>query len=96
MRIWKVLEKKTIIKAINKAPAEILVRYETWKRIVELQGPVGLKLIKGFNDETLKGEWKGFRSSRLGKQWRVIYKIESDHLEVFVVEITPHDYRRKK
>jgi len=74
---------------------EILRRYEKWKDIVRLSGPDGLKLIRGFNDEALKGEWKGFRSSRLNQQYRVIYTIERDNVLVKVVEVTPHDYRRK-
>ncbi len=74
---------------------EILQRYEKWKDIVRLSGPDGLKLIRGFNDEALKGEWKGFRLSRLNQQYRVIYTIERDNVLVKVVEVTPHDYRRK-
>lgn len=80
---------------LSKIPMEILQLYEKWKDIVRLSGPDGLKLIRGFNDEALKGEWKGFRSSRLNQQYRVIYTIERDNVLVKVVEVTPHDYRRK-
>lgn len=94
--MWQVFEKKTVQKVFRKAPEEVIVRYEAWKRIVELQGPLGVKAVKGFRDEALKGEWKGFRSSRLGRQWRVIYKVSEAGLEVFVIEITPHDYRKRR
>ena len=60
-----------------------------------MSGPQGLRLIKGFHDEALRGEWKGHRSSRLGLQYRVIYKVEAEEVEVLVVDVTPHDYRRK-
>lgn len=90
--MWDVLENKQLVKSIKKAPKEVCIRYEAWKRIVELLGPQGLKQIRGFRDEALKGEWRGYRSSRLNKQWRVIYKIEGKHLKVYVVEITPHKY----
>ena len=60
-----------------------------------ISGPEGLKQICGFRDESLSGEWKGYRSSRLNKQFRVIYGIENDQLVVMVVSVTPHDYRRK-
>ncbi len=53
------------------------------------------KLIKGFHDESLQGEWKGFRSSRLGRQYRVIYQIHQDQVLVQVVRISPPDYRKK-
>lgn len=90
--MWIVFEKKTINKAVRKLPKEVIKNYEIWKRIVELEGPLGLKLIKGFHDEALKGKWKGYRSSRLNIQWRVIYKIVSDQCEVYVFEINPHEY----
>jgi mRNA-degrading endonuclease YafQ of YafQ-DinJ toxin-antitoxin module len=93
--MWTVFEKKTAAKSITKAPTEVTTRYEAWKRIVELQGPAGLRLIKGFHDEALKGQWNRFRSSRLGIQWRVIYKAFGESLEVYVIEITAHEYRRR-
>ena len=90
--MWAIYEKKSIGKKLKKTPKEVLLRYEAWKRIVELEGPQGLRLVKGFNDEALKGEWKGFRSSRFGKQWRIIYKVHKEYLEIHVFEINPHQY----
>lgn len=57
-----------------------------------LSGPQGLRFIKGFHDEKLKGRWIGYRSSRLNIQCRVIYRIESRQLIVEVFDITLHDY----
>jgi addiction module RelE/StbE family toxin len=90
--MWLVLEKKSVAKTLKKIPDEVILRYEAWKRIVELEGPSGLRNIKGFHDEALKGDWKGYRSSRLGIQWRVIYCRQDQHLEVYVIEVTPHKY----
>lgn len=73
------------------APLEIQKRYEKWKDIVEISGLAGLNLIQGFRDEALRGEWKGFRSSRLSQQYRVIYQVQGDQLKVYVVEVTAHD-----
>lgn len=39
-----------------------------------LSGAPGLHLITGFHDETLSEKWRGFRSFRLGDQWRMIYR----------------------
>ena len=75
-------------------PQEILKRYEKWKDIVVFSGPEGLRLIRGFHDEALRGQWKGHRSSRLGLHYRVIYKIEAREILVQVVSLTAHDYRR--
>jgi toxin HigB-1 len=88
----QIYEKKSVQKELKYVPQDILIRYEAWKRIVELEGPSGLRLIKGFCDEVLKGNWQGFRSSRLSLQWRVIYKVEKDVLEIYVIEITSHKY----
>ena len=90
--MWAILERKAVAKILKRAPRPVLVRYEAWKRIVELGGPQGLRLVKGFRDEALKGEWRGYRSSRLGRQWRVIYAIEGDRLQVYVVEVNPHEH----
>lgn len=90
--MYTILEHKEVLKTLKKTPIEIRKNYLAWKRIVELEGPQGLRLIKGFHDENLKGEWAGFRSSRLNRQWRVIYKIDKDELIVYVVEINPHTY----
>jgi len=76
-------------------PNEILKRYEKWKDIAFISGPPGLRLIKGLHDEALSGDWKGYRSSRLGDQWRVIYKVVTGNLTFQVASITAHDYRRK-
>jgi len=76
-------------------PTEILKRYEKWKDIVRISGPAGLKLIKGFHDEALRGEWKDRRSSRLGLQYRVIYRVLKQQVLVLVIDITAHDYRRE-
>ena len=90
--MWKILEKKSVQKALRKTPRSILIRYEAWKRIVELDGPEGLKRIRGFRDESLSGIWNGFRSSRLSLQWRVIYKVTKNELQVYVFEVNPHEY----
>jgi len=59
-----------------------------------LSGPPGLRVIKGFHDEALAGEWEGHRSSRLGIQYRIIYRVEAKEQLFQVVSITAHDYRR--
>ncbi len=83
------------MKQLESLPLEVLKRYEKWKDIVSISGPDGLRSIRGFRDEALRGGWKGHRSSRLNIQYRVIYRIEKDLVLVQVIEVTPHDYRRK-
>jgi len=69
-------------------------RYEKWKDIAAISGPPGLRLIKGLHEEVLSGAWQGYRSSRLGLQWRVIYRVIPEKLLFQVASITAHDYRR--
>jgi addiction module RelE/StbE family toxin len=94
--MWHVLEHWRVDSQLRDAPREVLVRYEKWKDIVVLSGPPGLRLIKGFRDEALSGQWAGHRSSRLGIQWRVIYQVEASEVRVLVVTVTAHDYRRTR
>ena len=93
--MWDVYEHKKVAKQLELLPNETLKRYEKWKDIVSISGPEGLRQIRGFGDEALRGEWKGYRSSRLNIQYRVIYRIEKDLVLVRVVDMTAHDYRRK-
>jgi mRNA-degrading endonuclease YafQ of YafQ-DinJ toxin-antitoxin module len=81
-------------KQLDTGPREILKRYEKWKDIALISGPPGLRLIKGFHDEALRGEWQGYRSSRLGLQYRVIYRLLPKQSVFQVVHVTPHNYRR--
>ena len=91
--MWTVFEHRSVAKQLRSLPQELLKRYEKWKDIVQISGPEGLRFIKGFHDEALRGKWEGYRSSRLGLQYRVIYKIVER--EIFVqVESLAHDYRR--
>ncbi len=93
--MWEVYEHRPVASRVSRLPTEILKRYEKWKDIVKISGPRGLRAIKGFHDEALRGKWKACRSSRLGLQFRVIYQIEAQEILILVIDITAHDYRRK-
>ncbi len=93
--MWEIYEHKRVIRKLGSIPSDVLKKYEKWKDVVYLSGPQGLKKIKRLRDEPLSGEWKGYRSSRLNRQCRVIYKVEKERILVQVVNVTPHDYRRK-
>lgn len=92
--MWEIYEHRRMSKVLATLPDEILKRYEKWKDIVRISGPQGLRKIRGFRDEALRGEWKGHRSSRLGQQYRVIYQVEAREILVYVLAPTPNDYRR--
>ena len=93
--MWRIEEHRRVDKQLSgSVPLEILKRYEKWKDIVRLSGPPGLRVIKGFHEDALSAEWKGHRSSRLGLQLRVVYRVAAGVFLVQVVAVTPHDYRR--
>ena len=93
--MWDIYEHRRVAKQLDALPLNVLKKYEKWKDIVAVSGPQGLRKIKGLRDESLSGEWQNHRSSRLNQQYRVIYNVESEKILVQVVNVTPHDYRRK-
>jgi len=44
------------VKQLESLPNDVLKRYEKWKDIVSISGPDGLKQIRGFRDEALRGD----------------------------------------
>jgi len=94
--MWEVCEHRRACKSLDRLQVELLKRNEKWKDIVRISGPAGLRLIKGFQDERLQGEWSGYRSSRLNAQYRVIYQIEEQRIQVVVMDMTVYDYRRQQ
>lgn len=91
--MWTVLEHRMkAAKIIGKAPKQVQKKYELWKLVVKVEGPMALRSMTGFKDHALTGEWKGCRSSYLNDQYRVIYSIEAETVTVFVEKIGPHNY----
>jgi addiction module RelE/StbE family toxin len=93
--MWDVYETRSAARQLDVLPLDILKRFEKWKDVVRLSGPEGLRMIRGFRDEALSGEWAGHRSSRLNQQYRVIYLIERTAIRVEVVRVSAHDYRKR-
>jgi addiction module RelE/StbE family toxin len=90
--MWDVNFHKDVKKQLKKLPKQVLNALTVWVSVAQMEGPIGLRSTRGFNDEALQGKWKGFRSSRLNQQYRVIYKIDKNVVQIFVVDVTAHDY----
>jgi len=90
--MWRIREHKGIAKTVRRIPSWIVKEYETWKDLVYRHGPEVLRHYPGYHDEQLRGVRKGQRSSRLSRQYRVIYVVNRDIITVYVLEITPHNY----
>ncbi len=93
--MWTVWEHLRLQKQLRKLPVEVLKRYQKWKDIVVFSGPQGLRMVKGLRDEALRGDWRGHRSSRLNRQYRVIYRVVAQEIRVEVIDVMAHDYRKK-
>lgn len=92
--MWEVFEYRQASKQLDALPLAVIERYEKWKDVIRISGPAGVRAIREFRDEALRGKWQGYRASRLNLQYRVIYRIDRDRVLVQVVQVTPHDYRR--
>lgn len=81
-------------KQLSKIPKDIVRRLQRWILYVETIGLIETRKIPGLHDEPLKGQWKGYRSVRLGKKWRAIYIHKKDgSINIAVIEeVTPHEY----
>jgi plasmid maintenance system killer protein len=93
--MWQIEEHPRTGKQLDSVPLEIQKRYEKCKDIARISGPLGLRAIRGLRDEALAGKRSGYRSSRLNLQYRIIYRVVASQLLFQVVEVTPHDYRRR-
>jgi plasmid maintenance system killer protein len=93
--MWRIEEHRRIAKQLASAPIEIQKRYEKWLDVATISGPPGLRALRGLHDESLSGVWSGYRSSRLNIQYRVIYRVVAADQLFQVIEVTPHDYRKR-
>jgi mRNA-degrading endonuclease RelE of RelBE toxin-antitoxin system len=92
MVTWEIKEHREISRVVHRLPNWIVKEYEAWKDLVRQEGPGILRQFPGYHDEKLEGTRKGQRSSRLNRQYRVIYMVDRNTVTVFVLEITPHKY----
>ncbi len=88
--MWRIEEHRRLERKWPKLPHQVLKKYELWKSIVRYNGPAALRGFPGLHDEALKGEWKGYRSSRLSLQFRLIYEVFEKETLVRVEDINPH------
>jgi len=92
--MWVILESHDAVKTINRLPPSEAEKYAVWCAIVRQSGPHGLRAIKSFHDEKLKGKLAHLRSSRLSLHWRVLYAVQAHIVTVTVESVSPHVYRR--
>lgn len=81
-------------KELLKLPKHIQRTFSAWCVLVQEQGILETRKIRGFNDEALKGKASKFRSVRLNRAYRVIYFEEKENIIIRVIEVNKHDYKK--
>ena len=91
---WRVYSTKQFEKQLKKIPHFIKEAVSIWIASVEEEGLPEIRKLKGYHDESLKGERKGQRSVRLNKAYRLIYEKnkEGQIIIVMLLEVHKHDY----
>lgn len=72
--MWEIREHNAMRRQLGGLPLIVRKRYEIWKEVAMHSGVDGLARVRGFQDGRLRGEWTGWRSSRVGAKHRVIYR----------------------
>ena len=91
--MWKIYELKSVTRNLKRYPISVQKKYKIWIEITKNGGPHNLRNFPGFRDELLKGKLSDSRSSRLNRQYRVIYNENKYKKEVYVIKVTPHKYK---
>lgn len=89
MKLFQI-DESYVVRGLSKLPKEIRPAYSVWRNVLLCDGFKGLRNIKGFHLEKLKGERLGQYSCRLNRGYRVIFLQKGN--KVVVVEVNKHAY----
>jgi Txe/YoeB family toxin of Txe-Axe toxin-antitoxin module len=87
-----IVDERKILKTLNKSDKSIRAAYSAWKGIVTNHGLRGVRSVKGFHLEKLKGKREGQYSCLLNRGYRVFFKEIDNNIEIEVLEISKHAY----
>jgi proteic killer suppression protein len=97
--IFTVCWGKKVAKQLDRIPSYIAKKFYAWVTSVEVIGIIKTRQSPSFHDEPLKGELNLYRSVRLNKSYRVIYKEaiykHTNTKEITIIEVvkvTNHEY----
>ena len=84
---------KRLRKSLRELPKHIIANLLDWVEEVEAKGLEEIRRLPGYHDEPLKGPWFGYRSIRLSRSYRAIYKEKEAEIKIIVVvEVNKHEY----
>lgn len=92
--IYKVSISEKVLRKLKKIPSHVLKNLTDWVVDIENLGLEVTRRVPGYHDEPLKGQWEGYRSVRLNKAYRAIYRIDDKNEVrlVTVIEVNKHVY----
>jgi toxin HigB-1 len=93
--IRSIRETRRALKSLKAAPELIRINYLVWRGQVTTSGLEEVRKVPGYHDEPLQGKLRGVRSVRLGRSYRVFYRLVGiDTIETVIVEdVNRHDYK---
>lgn len=94
MKVCSVTLTNNAIKDLSKVPFFVRNKLIFWISAVERIGIHEVRKRAGLHDEPLRGNRKGYRSIRLNKAYRAIYKEDSNrklHI-IWIMEVNKHAY----
>ena len=85
--LQRLFEGKSVTGKPNYNPEIILKFKKTILMLKYAENIREIRMFKGLNFESLKGDWKGHHSVRVDKQYRLILSIEKNTLQIYDVII---------
>lgn len=64
-------------KDLRQCPAQVLPKFMGGVGSVQSVGLEEVRKLPGYHDESLEGQWAGYRSIRLNKAYRAIYSFKT-------------------
>ncbi|MBN1114831.1 MAG: type II toxin-antitoxin system RelE/ParE family toxin [Oligoflexia bacterium] len=87
-----VVDESRVEKDLPKLAKPVRAAYSAWKSVISVDGFDGLRQVKGFRLEKLKGKRKGQYSCRLNRGYRVIFRMINKSIIIEVLEVNKHEY----
>lgn len=84
MSKWKVITPRDMDKMMRRLPRDVGLLFSMLVEDLENEGP----FPKGWQIGHLHGSWKGFLKAKLKRDYRVIYRYESNAITIYVEKIS--------
>lgn len=89
-----VLISESARRELGRVPHHISRKLWGWVKSVKRDGLEAASMLPGYHDEPLKGKWSGFRSIRLSRNYRALYRLlkKNGATAILIAEVNRHEY----